>query len=89
MTSAGSEYGPAVNVAINTFKGGEFLDRLGGCQILKKYCPLRNQILTLQYGLFFFVGKTKNSATHYGYKLPRFPKFPCVFAQLYKDFTPK
>jgi hypothetical protein len=53
LNSASSEYGPTVNAALNPLKCGEFLDRLGGCKLLKKYCPLRNQILTLQYGLFF------------------------------------
>jgi hypothetical protein len=41
LYSAGSEYGQAVNAALNTLKGGEFLNRLRGCKFLKKYCPLR------------------------------------------------
>jgi len=53
LNSTGSEYGPTVNVAMNLLKGGKFLGRLGGCKLLKMYCPLHNHILTLQYGIVF------------------------------------
>jgi hypothetical protein len=53
LNSTGSEYETTVNVAMNPFKDGEFLDRLGSCKLLKMYFPLRNQILTLQYRLVF------------------------------------
>jgi len=43
---------------MNPLKGGQFLDSLFDCKLLKMHCPERNQILTLQYGFgFFIVGK--------------------------------
>lgn len=53
LNSVASEYGPAVKAAMNPLKCGEFLDRRGSHKLLKMHCPLRNQILTLQYGLVF------------------------------------
>jgi hypothetical protein len=83
--SAGSEYGPAVNAALNPLKGGKFIDKLGGCKLLKKHCPLRNQILPLQYGIFLLLGKQnfllRNTDTEYLV----YQAFPWDFSQRRED----
>lgn len=60
LNSAGFLYGPTVKAAMNPLKGGQFLDRLACCKLLKMHFPVRNQNLTLQYGLGLFLsGKPK------------------------------
>ena len=91
LNSAGSEYGPTVNLEMNSLKGGEFLDRLGGCKLLNMYCPLRNQILTLQHRHVFclLLGKPKILLRITDTEYFVYPAFPCVFAQRCKDFPSK
>jgi len=83
LKSTGSEYGSTVNAATNPLKGGQFVGRLGGCKLLNMYCPLRNHILTLQYGLVFvYCWENKKillRITDTEYLV--YPASSCVFAQ--------